>query len=426
VTVTPLPGHLTSPDPTPSPRSPLAVSRRSLVLGAGATASAVAGSAALPSLPASAAGRRPMTRLTMTAHGIVQRRGTTFRRGGVNAFHLVTNDYPSPHLMRHAQIDALLLKAHRMRARFVRAHTLAASVGKPHTLVTGVSGTGPSPRISYDPAVWEAIEHAAWRARQLGIYLIPPFVDELGYYHGGKRQWVDFRRPGSVSLDPAVKAANSPRQREAENAFYHDRQITWDFEQYLRDWLRHVNPRTGVAFGEDPVFSVVQVGNELWTAAQDAPGWIAEKAALIKQVAPGTLVMDSGADGLRVQDMAWDSRHVDILETHPYSTFGAAEVTSMARFAASKGKAFAVGEYPWSKPQARLVEAAVRRAPNAFTSALWSLHDNGDLHNAGAGYGIDDAAFYVPGKDVVQRRAVTRVVAHHRALAHDRGRGARR
>lgn len=332
-------------------------------------------------------------------------------------FNLVTTDYPSPRLMGDTAIDALLLRAVRLRARVVRAHTLAASVGMPSTLVTGVSGHGRRPTIHYDRDVWRTIDYAVWRARTLGLYLLPPFVDELGHYHGGKRHWVDFRRPGSVDLDPTVKAATSARQRQAENAFYHDRQITWDFEQYLRDWFGHVNPFTATAYRDEPVFSVVQVGNELWTAAQDAPGWVADKAALIKSLAPRTLVMDSGADGLDVSEMAWASPHVDILETHPYTTFDAADVTRMARFAAAKAKAFAVGEYPWSKAGAADIERAVRQASNVFTSAAWSLHLDDDLHNDGAGYGIDDAALYLPGKDQVQQAAVARITRHHRRLA---------
>jgi len=367
-----------------------------------------------------------MPRLTLGPGGTVRRRGKEFRTGGVNAFQLITNDYPSPRLMAQAEIDSLLSKAQALGAGVVRAHTLAASVGNPHTLVTGVSGSGPDPTISYDQAVWDTIDYAVWRANRLGIYLVAPLVDELGYYHGGKRQWVNFRRPGSVDLDSSVKAANSPTQRAAENAFYTDQQIVWDFEKFIRDWLGHVNPRTGVAFKDEPALSIVQIGNELWTAAQDAPGWVARKAALIKRISPTTLVMDSGADGLAIEDMAWDSPHVDILETHPYTTFGAADVSRMAAFAAAHGKAFAVGEYPWTKPAAAAIEAAVRRSDNVFTSALWSLQNDADLHNEAAAWGDDDVSFYVPGSGPAREKAMRRVVRHHRRLARSAARRSRR
>ena len=390
-----------------------------MVLGAG-LAPVAAGLAGLaPSEPSSAAEalrQRALTRLSVTGGGMVQRGGASFRTGGINAFQLITNDYPRPRLMRRAEIDTLLARAVTLGVGVMRVHTLAASVGNPHTLVRGVSGTGPSPTITYDQAVWDTIDHAVWRAGQLGIYLVAPFVDELGYYHGGKRHWVDFRRPGSVSLDSNVKAANSPRQRAAENAFYTDQQVRWDFQQYVRDWLNHVNSRTGRANKDEPALSIVQVGNELWTAAQDAPGWVAETAALIKRVSPATLVMDSGADGLAVESMAWASPHIDILETHPYSVFGPHEVAQMAQFAASKGKAFAVGEYPWSKANAPAVETVVRRTANIFTSAPWSLQNGADLHNHGAPYGDDDVSLYVPGKDATQQAAIARITAHHRAL----------
>ena len=358
-----------------------------------------------------------MPRLGVTASGMVVRGGSRYRTGGVNAFQLITNDYPSPRLMTPPEIDSLLAMAATLGAGVVRAHTLAASVGRPSTLVRGVSGTGPRPVISYDPNVWAVIDHAVWRARQLGIYLVAPFVDEMGYYHGGKRHWVDFRHPGTVSLDPSVTAASSPAQRAAEGLFYSSQQVVWDFEQYVRDWLAHVNPLTGVAFKDEPVLSVVQVGNELWTAAQDAPGWVAAKAALVKSVAPSTLVMDSGADGLDVRDMAWGSPDVDILETHPYDTFGSGDVTRMAQFAASRGKAFAVGEYPWTKAEAPAIEKAVRASGNVFTSAPWSLQNATDLHNAAAAFGDDDVSLHLPGEDPARRAAIARITAHHRALA---------
>jgi mannan endo-1,4-beta-mannosidase len=397
-----------------------------MVLGAGIAVAGVSASLAIPE-PALAAGRNGrrkhksrredvMPRLTMTRAGMVQRSGVNFRTGGINAFQLVTNDYPQVRLTSFAEVDSLLAKAAALKVGVVRAHTLAASVGNPDTLVTGVSGTGPSPTVGYNQAAWDVIDYAAWKARTLGIYLIPPFVDELGYYHGGRRHWVNFRRPGTVSMDYNVKAANSGAQRAAEGYFYTDQQINWDFEQFLRDWLNHVNPRTGIAFKDDAVFSVVQIGNELWTAAQDAPGWVAGKAALIKSISPRTLVMDSGTDGLDVKSMAWDSPHVDILETHPYSTFTADDVARMARFAATKGKAFAVGEYAWSKSTAPGIERVVRQTGNIFMSAAWSLQNDDDLHNNGAAYGSDDVSLYVPGKDAVQQSAVARITEHHRAL----------
>ena len=415
----PGPGATRRPHEPAQTADPILLSRRGLVLGAGLAAAAVAVGDLTSSAPASASTapvRRTTSRLTMTARGMVQRGGVNFRAGGVNAFQLVTNDYPSPRLMAHAQIDALLAQAVTLGVGVVRAHTLAASVGNPFTLVRGVSGTGSSPRIAYDRATWDTIDYAVWKAGQLGIYLIAPFVDELGYYHGGKRHWVDFRRPGTVSLDAGVKAANSPQQREAEYAFYTDRQVNWDFEQYIRDWLTHVNPRTGLAFKDDPTLSVVQIGNELWTAAQDAPGWVARKAALVKSISPRTLVMDSGADGLAVESMAWSSPDVDILETHPYSVFGAADVTRMARFAASKGKAFAVGEYAWSKASAPAIEQAVRETGNVFTSALWSLQNDGDRHNDGAAYGGDDVSFRLRATDATQQAAVTRIKLHDQRM----------
>jgi len=393
------------------------LSRRSLVLGAGIGAAGLSVSG-LAAAPAAAARRRgAMPRLTMTSAGMIQRGGVNFRAGGINAFQLITNDYPGPRLMQRAQIDSIFAKAATLKVKVIRAHTLAASVGNPFTLVTGVSGTGRTPSISYNQDVWDVIDYAVWKAHQAGIYLIAPFVDELGYYHGGKRHWVNFRRPGSVSLDPNVKSANSPQQRAAENAFYHDEQIVWDFEHFIRQWLNHVNPLTGIAFKNEPALSIVQVGNELWTAAQDAPAWVGDKARLIKETSARTLVMDSGADGLSVNQMAWASPYVDILETHPYSTFGADDVARMAAFAASKGKAFALGEYAWSKPNAPAIEKVVRSTGNIFTSALWSLHNAEDLHNNGAPYGGDDLAFYVPGKDQTQQSAVARITAHHQALS---------
>jgi endoglucanase len=357
-------------------------------------------------------------RLTKTATGMIQKAGANWRTGGFNAFQLATNDYPSPRIMSHAEIDSLLDKAVTMKAYFLRAHTLGISIGdQPYHLVAGVTGTT-TPVITYRPAVWEAIDYAIAGAAARGVYLMVPMTDELGYYHGGKRQWVNARRPGTCSTDYNVKSANSSTERAAESYFYSDPQIKADFKQYIKDWLNHVNRYTGRANKDEPAVAIIETGNELWTSVQDAPGWCVEICQHIESVAPLVLTADGGGtDGQSLNQTSLASSAVDVFSTHPYSTYGPNDVTSQAIQAATAGKAYLVGEYPWSKAAAPSVEAAVRAAGNCFTSAPWSLQNDADLHNNGAAYGTDDVSFYVPGKDATQVAAVARLQAHAQAMA---------
>lgn len=386
-----------------------------LRVSSGKLGSVVGGSFAQKWPPAATA----QPRLTMTAAGMIQRNGVNYRKAGVNAFQLVHNDYPNSRLMTHAEIDTLLGKLATLKAGVVRAHTLGVNIGpSANHLVTGVSGTT-SPVISYNAAVAEVMDYAVYVAGQLGLYLMVPMTDELAYYHGGKRQWVNFRRPGTVSLDGNVKSANSSTQRTAENYFYTDSQIRLDFKTYVSEWLNHVNQYTGVAYKNDPTIAIIETGNELWTSAQDAPGWAADLCQFIKGIAPNVLTADgAAADGAALNSTSLDSPYVDIFGTHPYTTFGPSNINSQAIQAAAKGKAYHIGEYPWSKSTAPDIESAARAAGNTFTTMFWSLQNDGDLHNGGPGqnYGTDDASLYVPGADATQQAAITRLQAHSQSL----------
>lgn len=369
-------------------------------------------------------------RLTMGSGGIVLRNGVKYRTGGVNAFQLVHNDYPSSRLMSHSEIDSLLDKAVTLKAGIIRAHTMGANIGSSSShLVTGVTGTT-TPTISYNTNVWEVMDYAVKAASDRGLYLMVPMTDELGYYHGGKRQWVNFRRPGSVSLDGNVKSANNPAQRTAENYFYTDNQIKTDYKQYIYDWFNHVNQYTGRAYKNEPALAIVETGNELWTA-DDFRTWTPEIGAYIKTVAPNILVADgmaadgssywtdNGGDSIEhiVTTESLNASGIDIVGIHPYSVFKAVDVTTAARRAAAKGKSFNVGEYAWSKSTASGIESASRAEANVLFTAFWSLQNDADLHNNGAGYEIDDASLYVPGKDSTQQAAVTRLINHSLAMA---------
>lgn len=358
----------------------------------------------------------PLARLTRSSSGQILRSGTAWRTAGANMPHLVLNDYPANRLMTQAEISSLLDKCLAMGVRLVRAHTLGVSVGpEPYHLVTGVSGTT-TPVIAYSAAVWEVMDYAVAAASQRGIYLMVPFTDELAYYHGGKRQWVNFRRPGTVSLDGNVRSSNDSNQRWAENYFYYDTQITADFRRYVSDWLNHVNRYTGRAYKDEPAIAIVETGNELWTS-QDYPTWGPDLAAYIKTIAPNVLVADGSAcDGQTLIAQHLAAPAFDIMGTHPYSQFTAATVTSQAITAEDAGKAYVVGEYPWSKAEAPNIEAAVRERPNVFTAGFWSLQNDADLHSPNAVYGTDDVSLYHPGKDATQQAAVTRITAHAAAM----------
>jgi hypothetical protein len=272
--------------------------------------------------------------------------------------------------------------------------------------------------VAYNSAVWEVMDYVVAGAASRGLYLMVPMTDELGYYHGGKRQWVNFRRPGTCSTDGNVKSANSSTERTAENYFYTDAQILSDFRTYVSDWLTHVNQYTGRAYKDEPAIAVIETGNELWTSASDAPSWAAGLAQFIKSVAPNVLVADGAAsDGTPLNATSLASPYIDVVGTHPYTTFGASTVTSQAAQAAGSNKAYHVGEYGWSKTAAADIEAAVRAAGNCFFSAFWSLQNDSDLHNNGAAYGGDDVSLYVPGKDSTQTSAVSRLQAHGQSMA---------
>ncbi len=90
----------------------------------------------------------------------------------------------------------------------------------------------------------------------------------------------------------------------------------------------------------------------------------------------------------------------------------------MAAGAAAHGKGFLVEEHAWSAPSAPAVERAAVRTPTVHTTAPWSLHADGDLHNGGpAAFGGHDAPLYVPGTSHRERSVVSRLREHARVMA---------
>lgn len=340
-----------------------------------------------------------------------------YRSGGVNIYQLGATDGSPSRLLKDWEIDSLLDKAVQLRAHWVRSHTLGMSVGPSDSnlLVAGVTGSGTSPTINYRAAAWERIDYAIAGAVSRNLRLVVPMVDEQHYYHGGKNVWVNFRRPGTCSVDPNVLAGNTPAERTAENFFYTDTQIVNDFRKYTSDWLNHVNQYTGRANKDEPAIAIIELGNELWTAHQDAPTWGPGFAQYIKSVAPSKMVMDGGYDGATISlyGSTATSPYVDTMGIHPYQAPSfSTDANSLAGSAASNGKAFTIGEYPWAKADGPSVESVAESRTNTIFSAPWWLANDGDFTTVPA-YGTTNAQpLFYPGRDATDQAAVTRMMAH--------------
>ena len=442
-------GPASAAAPAPTRRTVLAATLAGAVLGASALTTAPTARAATAApmppgpvaaglvAPAAVATGPTTARLSLGPGGVLQRTGRPFRAAGVNVFSLVTNDYPSPRLMAPAEVDEVLDRAVALGAGIVRSHTLGVSIGnQPWHLVAGVNADG---TLVYREEVRDRIDHAVAAAKARGLYLEVLLFDEHGYYHGGKRDWVELYHPGTTSKDWRVTTGGSKAERDAETPFYTDRRVVEASLRYVHDFFRHVNPYTGVRNGDEPTIALVGA-NELWTSAQEglpagSPGsydrgawtftdlgscWMDAFARAALGYAPGVLVVDAAsADGAPLSPAHLALGTVHVHGTHPYTAFGVGSVRRMARQAAASGKAFAVDEYAWTKANAPMIEAVARSSPNVAFTAPWSLQNDRDLHSGGpgAGFGGDDAPLYVPASDPREQAALARLRRHAAAMA---------
>lgn len=188
----------------------------------------------------------------------------------------------------------------------IRGHTLGVSTGNPLSLWP----SGPGGAVNAQ--AYEAIDWAVFQAREHGLRLMVPLTDNYDYYHGGK---FDFLRWGGFGDNVTTGTANSLVQ-----AFYTDAGVVGAFKEYVRGWLTgHVNPYTGLTYGEDPTVFAVETGNELGGPVfgdMDVPvEWTRDIAQLVKEVAPGKLVVD-GTYGVNRTHL--EVEEVDLFSDHFY------------------------------------------------------------------------------------------------------------
>jgi len=352
-------------------------------------AAAVVAVVAMATMAAAGAGRSAGLPSAATGMGFVTRAGAAllldgrpFRFAGPNIYWLGLQGDGYPTRFR---VDDALTTARAMGATVVRAHTMGISVGC--SLCVEPS------RGHFNATALAHIDYAVKAARDHGLRLIIPLVDNWRYYHGGKHTFTDWRGIAD------------------EDQFYTNKTVIGDFEQYIGHLLTHVNTYTDVAYKDDPTIMAWETGNELRAPAR----WVRTIAGYIKGVDHHHLVLD-GDYGVGLDGPPPSS--VDILSDHYYP----ADVTKLkdaAAAARAAGRPFIAGEFDWQgKSGGDPLDAflAAAQSTRAVSGDLyWALFGHDDTF----GY-VDHSPSYTlhyPGDTPAMRRAAQALRRHAYAMS---------
>jgi mannan endo-1,4-beta-mannosidase len=231
------------------------------------------------------------------------------------------------HLPSHAEIEAVIASAEAMNARVIRAWGSCLSVGKTNSVQPTLG--------SFNAAALEPVDYAISLCPSAGIKLIFPLVDNYQYYVGGKFSYC---------------TANGVTPDSVASQFFTDTAVINSFKAHISFVLNHVNQYTAIAYRDDPTILAWETGNEVtvsptaWDSTYNR--WTEEIAQHIKvTLGAQQLVMDGHTD----RDNDWDLSHVDIYSAHTYHNSGSpASIVDTAGEVHSHGKAFSLGEYPWT------------------------------------------------------------------------------
>ncbi|KAK3615693.1 hypothetical protein LTR56_026435 [Elasticomyces elasticus] len=216
-----------------------------------------------------------------------------------------------------------------MGARTIRSQTLGVSVGNLLSLEPALN--------EWNAAAFDTIDWSIYHAREHGIRIFAPLVDNYDYYHGGKFSFLRFRGiniSSTVSpIDPLVMQ------------FYTNRTIIKDYIYHL---LTHVNPYTGLTYAQDPTVFAYETGNELggpvFGDLSVPVAWTNEICSYVKQLGPQKLCID-GTYGVNNTHLSIAS--VDIFDDHFYQLNLTKLEDDIDRIGAA-GKVYLAGEYDWT------------------------------------------------------------------------------
>ncbi|GAA94791.1 glycoside hydrolase family 5 protein [Mixia osmundae IAM 14324] len=245
--------------------------------------------------------------------------GNRFRVAGPNIYWLGLDEnvQPSPSYPTHARVLEVIATAATMGATTIRSTTLGVSVGNPLSVEPSLG--------NFSASAMDSIDFALYAARQYGLKVIIPLIDQYDYYHGGLPTFLRWR--------------NLPSSKTS--AFFDTSSLVFtDFKDYITYLLNHKSTYTNLTMAIDPTVLAFETGNELRGNAD----WTSQISQHIKLLAPSTLVID-GSYG--VQKDALRIPTVDIHSNHFYPTMNKRLHSDLSLTTSAK-KAYIAGEYEWN------------------------------------------------------------------------------
>ena len=253
------------------------------------------------------------------------------------------------------EITDALESVRQMGGGVVRTYALSVrKAGDPPGMPRHVLGPG-----QFDEAGFEALDAVLDVARQRGVRVIIPLVDNWQWW-GGVAEYAAFRG----------------REREE---FWSDPRLVDDFKATIRFVLTRVNRRTGTPYKDDPTILAWESGNELHCP----DGWTRTIAAYIKQLDPNHLVLD-GRHGEVLAPESLDDPYVDLLQTHHYERDPREMIAHIRQSAAlARGrKPYHVGEFGFLTTAGMTAVMDTIGTEGLVGGLVWSLR----FHNRDGGF----------------------------------------
>ena len=303
--------------------------------------------------------------------------GQPFRLAGANIYWLGLDEnvggvaYPS-----HFRVDDAFATMADMGTTVVRSHTLGISTGCRLCLEPSLG--------QFNQTAFASIDYAIWSASAHHIRLVIPLTDNWHYYHGGKHTFTDWRGISD------------------ENAFYTNKTVIHDFEQYISELLNHINSYTGIAYKDDPTIMAWETGNELTPPSS----WTNTISTFIKSTDSHHLVID-GSSAVNPDALALPN--VDIYTTH-YYPMNITQMQKDAKRVIEAKKVFYVGEYGWESGASLKAFLTAIEKSKVAGDTYWSFFPHNDTY--GYVQHSDGYMLHYPGDNSAMQSAVQMLRAH--------------